>query len=256
MRRQMLVINVVLLVAALALGARVRGDWKRANQRYAALATAGAATPPAFTPVSGRMPVSADTDVVAQHNLFSPDRNNDLPKTAERKPPPPEPILVGTMNVGSGRIALMAEASAKGPDASRPVKEGETIGGYRVVRIGDNEVVLEFEGQQRKVDVYTAAQQVPAPAGVVSVAAAPQVTSTGAAPAAAPDTASKVNSTAQAGAGVGPTGKIIPGTDSVYGYNDKLPAGTVMGDYRKVIVPFPFGDQVWWERIKPESKKP
>ena len=58
------------------------------------------------------------------------------------------------------------------------------------------------------------------------------------------------------GSGVGPTDKVIAGTTSVYGHKDNLPAGTVIGDRRKVERVTPFGTQVWWELIKPEEKKP
>ncbi len=256
MRRQMAMINVVLLVAAVVLAAKLRGDWRRANQRYAALAAAGQPSPATPAPKAANAAGGADVETIARRNLFSPDRNSDLPKEAGQRKAPPEPIVIGTLNVGNGKIALMAEASAAIGTVSRQVREGETFGGYRVVSIGDSVVTLEFEGRQTKVEVYTAAQEVPAPriAAADRPAEPQRVTTTATVPEPAP-LPSSVTTTASSGK-AGPTGQVIPGTNGMFGYNDNLPAGTVMGNYRKVVRPTPFGNQVWWEPIGADERKP
>lgn len=257
MRRQMAVINVVLLVAALGLAAKLRGDWRRANQRYAPLAATAQPAVPLAAPPAGKVTGAADLEVIAQRNLFSPDRNNDLPKEiVQRRPAPPEPLVIGTLNVGRGKIALMSESAATAGTMSRQVREGETFGGYQVVSIGDSVVVLEYEGQRKKVEVYTAAQQVPAPPSVAAAGrpAEPQVVSTASsAPPPATSQPAPVTSTGSTGVGPGP---LVPGTNFRLGTKDNLPAGTVIDNYRKVVRPTPFGNQVWWEPIKPEERKP
>ncbi len=285
MKRQMLVINIVLLAAAVGMAVKLRADWRRANQRYRVVAAfstpapgpsetgaragqqhPGWQTPFAATPArnAGSQPPApgvapgTDLDVIVQRNLFAPDRNNELPKAAERKPAPPEPLLIGTLNLGRGKVALMAEASAPGA-MSRQVKEGETFAGYKLVSIDDQQVTLEYEGQRKKVDVSTAARQVPAPAAVAAArpAGEPQVLSTSGANAGSAASNSQSTTTIPSSSGpAGPNGNLIPGTTSMYGHKDNLPAGTVIGDRRKVIEKTPFGERVWWELIQPEGKKP
>ena len=247
----MLVINVVLLVAAIGLAVKLRGDWLRASRRYAVLGAA-TPTPPAAAPAPAVL--AADWEVIAQRNLFSPDRNNELPKSAVEKPPP-EPIVIGIINLGPGKkLALMSDASPRADSAPRQVKEGETFGGFRLLSIGDNEVEIEYQGQKKKLDVYTSAQQVPAPPPAPASAPQVQVVSTaGANPAAA---SSNATNTIPLSATEGPTNIPIEGTDSVFGHKDNLPAGTIRGNRRKVERITPFGKEVWWELIKPEEKKP
>ena len=227
MRQQMAILNVVLLVVALGLGIKLRGDWQRAQRRYAAL---GAATPPALPGAPAQAALAADWEVIAQRNLFSPDRNNELPKSAGEKQQP-EPIVVGTMNLGPGRkLALMSEANPPAGTMPRQVKEGETFAGYRVVSIGDNEVEIEYEGQKKKLGVYISAQQVSSPPASAS---SPQVVSTGSVPA-------------------GPMNQSVTTLDA----NNELPAGTVVGDRRKVVTKTPWGNSISWEPVKPQEKKP
>lgn len=259
MRRQMLIINLVLLVAAVGMGAKLRADWKRANQRYAVLAESAKPASPASAALPAGAAPAADLPGIAAHNLFAPDRTNELPKTAvERKPPPPEPIVIGTLNLGSGKIALLTEAAAPAGSTPRQVKEGEFFGGYKLVSIGDNQVTLEYEGQQKKVDVYTSARQVAAPPAVAAVAApaAPRVVTMGSPVQQPAPQPANVTGTGSSPTAVGPTGVIIPGTTSMYGHKDNLPAGAVIGDRRKVVRTTPFGNEEWWELIKPEERKP
>lgn len=268
MRRQMLVINVVLLVAAVGLALKLRADWRRANQRYQALAASA-------TPAPGPHPAqrdpgaapAADLDVITRGNLFSPDRSNELPKSAERKATPPEPVLVGTLNLGSGKLALLAEANTPAGAMPRQVHEGEVFAGYRLVSIRDNQVVVEYEGERKTVDLSIAARQVAPPPGVAAATSAtssaspPAVTTIQQIPASALPAGAKHDPNASGGTtafgpGAGPTGVLIPGTTSLFGHKDNLPAGAIIGDRRKVVRQTPFGEQVWWELIKPEDKKP
>lgn len=249
MRRQMLVINVVLLVAAISLAVKLRGDWRLASLRYRVLASASQPASPAIA-APAMAPAVADLEIIAQRNLFSPDRTNELPKAAVA-PPPPEPLLVGTLNLGKQKLALLGEANGNMP---RQVKEGETFAGYRLVSIGNNEVVLEYQGQQKKVDL-SAVRQVSPPPGTTAGTAALPVTTIPAVSSGASDPpvtsipAPKTGST-------GPSGRLVPGTDAMFGSDDGLPDGAIVGNRRKVIQITPFGKQIWWEPVKPEERKP
>jgi hypothetical protein len=161
------------------------------------------------------------------------------------------------MNLGPGRkMALLLEPSQPGA-TPRQVKEGETFGGYKIAMIGDNQVTLEFEGQQKKIEVSTAARQVPPPA-VASSAPAPQIISTTNTAPALPMTpqAPPPPNTAQIIPGKqGPSNEPIQGTNSVRAYgNDPLPAGTIINGYIKVERASPFGREVWWQKM--EERKP
>lgn len=257
MRKQMLLVNLILLAAALGLGWKLRADWRRGSERYAALSSSAAPAISAVGAPAAPGPV-AGAEVIVAANLFSADRNNEQPKAAEKKMPP-EPILIGTMNLGPGKkIALLQDRNAR-DSMPRQVKEGETFADFKLVAIGDNQVTLEFEGQRKKIDVSNAIPQISGPPSITTQRAAeqPQVVSTTNQSQASQAASSNPQVLSTAPPNTGPTGKLIPGTTSMYGYDDGLPAGTIIGDRRKVIRASPFGaKEIWWEVVKPEDRKP
>ena len=234
-RKQVLILYAVLGITAALLAWRLTAEWKRANLRYGA-----AAQPKVESSVS--LPVSipraaatpTQSDIVAK-NLFSADRNSEIAVESKPQPPPPLPIVFGTINLGGSYEALMAE---KGQPklAFRRIRTGERMGSYSVVEIGDEKVVVEYQGQKTTVDVYQSANSVPradtrtaaSPAPVVESVAAPPPQ-----PAASPQPPSRPTS-ANAQPAVDYSGVRV----------------TVEGNRRRMERQTPFGPQVWYEDIQ------
>ncbi|OFV99787.1 MAG: hypothetical protein A3H28_06675 [Acidobacteria bacterium RIFCSPLOWO2_02_FULL_61_28] len=183
-RRQLLILQVGLALAAGLLGWRLETEWKRANLRYAALSRAAAERGAAALPPGARREPPATEEIVAK-NLFFPDRSSEIATPAKTEPPPPVPTVFGTMKLGESYEALMTEAGATAGRAPRRVKQGEQFGSFTVVEIRDEKVVIEYQGQKTTLDVYQSARSVlPAGAAAVRTAppAAPVVESSGGAP--------------------------------------------------------------------------
>ena len=253
MRKQNWIINVVLLALAVVLVMKLRGDWTRTNQqrKVADVSDKAAATPTATAP-NAAVALIPGAELIAQNNLFSPDRNNVQAQPMELKPAPPEPLLLGSMNVGSGPMALMVDGAAQPGTPAHPVRVGETIGGYKLVKIGDTFAMIEYESQQKRVEVQTAPRQENRPAA----ASAPSQT-------AQQTTAAPVKNV---GPGSPNTAKVLPdkGVNSTgsantrtsfdmfgQGVQDNYPAGTNLNGWVKIEHPWPFGGkQVWWEKAE------
>jgi type II secretory pathway component PulC len=63
-------------------------------------------------------------------------------------PPPPHLLVSGTIISPSARIALVVTLDGQGRRTDeRRVHEGETVDGYRVARIRDDQVVFERDGK-------------------------------------------------------------------------------------------------------------
>lgn len=246
MRKQMLFVNLILLIVAASLGWKLRADWMMAARRQAALAaTSSTATLPVAGPAAAPAPAGG-WEVMVAGNLFFSDRNNEMPRVAEKRPMPPDPILIGTMNLGRTKLALLLEANQTGR-MPRQVKEGEDFGGYKVAEIGDNQITVDWEGTKKKVDVTSAPRaesQPPAYAPTASAPSAPTVGNTNSAP---------VSNTSQVSQGgkTGPSDEIMPGTTSRRAYpGDNSPAGTVVNGFIKVERVSPFGKETWWQKVE------
>lgn len=235
--RQRIVLHGVLAVAAIWLAWRLVAEWGRANLRYEALAQAKAQTSAALLPSLSRSPLPPIQEIVAQ-NLFSPDRNNIVEQKEQAAPTAEVPVVFGTMKLGEAYEALLAEGGASAGRGFRRVKQGEQFGGYTVVEIQDEKVVLEFAGQKTTVDVYRSANSVPR-AQAPATPAAPVVEKTTAQPPASPPpprAGTRQPGPAPAAAGSQPTAN---------------PAIRVVieGNRKKYIGQTPFGQIEWYEEI-------
>ncbi len=161
MHRQQLTILYGFLCAVTALLAwRLVSDWRFANRRYSGGIHSAALSAP-YTPSSApQRPAPPVAEIVAK-NLFSPDRNNQVTETGSSEPPPPLPIVYGTVNLGGSFEALMAEHGTSARPSFRRIKKGEQLAGYTVVEISDEKVVVDFYGRKTTIDVYQSANSVP-----------------------------------------------------------------------------------------------
>jgi hypothetical protein len=253
MRKQSWIINVVLLALAVVLGLKLRGDWMNTKQQQKAVDASekAAATPGATAPNAASAAVPG-AELIASNNLFSPDRNNVQAQVADVTPPPPDPQLLGSMNVGSGRIALMVDGAAQPGTAPHPVREGEMIGGYKLVKAGDTFAMVEYDGQQKRVDLQSAPRLDArlAPSSQAQRAPQPPVAQAKSVGPGSPSSNVKV----LPDKGVTSTGN--PNTRSSFdmfgpGVQDNYPAGTNLNGWVKTEKPWPFGGkQVWWEKAQ------
>jgi hypothetical protein len=244
--RQIWMLNAVLALCALAVGWRLAAEWKRGNERYARLAeSSGERGAVAVPPDAARRRRGVNQQIVAK-NLFSPDRSNEMERPERAESAGPLPVVFGTMMLGNEYEALMAEAGQAESGRFRRVKTGEQLGGYTVVEIQDEAVIVEHEGQKTTVNVYQSANSVrrnegrAAPAG--GNAPAPVVETVGqAAPAAGTSAPAGAAQQSSASAPVVPSAP--PGTDPFLTI-------TVEGNRRRYERQTPFGPQVWYEEIQ------
>lgn len=130
-----------------------------------------------------KTPFPTDYVVIAEQNLFHPDRK--IPeKKVEKKPGPPEPkpdfVLDGTLMTGETKIAFMEDkkqpVNTPGrPNRQTPLKIGESLSGYTlteidkdkvVMRKGDDKVVVDLTDPSKKRQyVSTNPQPAPGPPG-------------------------------------------------------------------------------------------
>jgi hypothetical protein len=254
MRKQSWIVNVVLLALAAILGMKLRGDWVRTIEQHKASDAfeKSAATPGAAAPNAAAPPIPG-AESIAQNNLFSPDRNNVQAQPVELKPAPPDPLLLGSMNVGSGPIALMVDGAAQPSTPAHPVREGETIGGYKLVKVGDTFAMVEYEGQEKRIEVQSAPRQDNRLAPAPSAPQRPQQTTAAPLKTVGPGSPSS-NVKVLPDKGISSTGD--PKTRSSFdmfgpGVQDNYPAGTNLNGWQKVEKPWPFGGkQVWWEKVQ------
>jgi len=248
MKRRLLVVNGVLLVAA-GIGLwRFRVEYRQSQERYRVLTPPRAPVPPAVPTAQLPPPVQpASYFDAAQKYLFSPDRNpNVAVEPPKVKPRPPLPVLFGVMNLGTGPIALMAANATAG---HKPIRIGEPIGEFKLVAAGGDKITLEWEGEKIHAQVSDL---------LVKQAAAPPQQAAGTANAGG--TLSGAAALAPAPTVVNPTGRPgeysvgspIDGRPGTYYAppGDTAPAGTVFQNKRKVLRQTPFGSQAWWEDVK------
>ena len=169
MRKPMTYLNLALLALAVWLAAGISATWRRNHARYGQFATPAATSQPAVfkAGITGDVPatVPASYSELLTHNLFSPDRNNNQALASVSNGRPPVPLVIGTVNLGGGPVALMAESRQAAQGTFRRLRVGGEIGGYRVAEIAEHQVVIEFEGQKTTIDVYESAENVRQAAG-------------------------------------------------------------------------------------------
>ena len=246
-RREQIVLLLCLVVANVALGWHLGRLWREYRSRtrwiYATAATEAAAVPA----VDSAQPLMSQNfaDIV-DRNLFSPQRTNQPPQTAQEVKPPELPLLYGSMNLGKGWFALMAPGGEASPVPKRVVP-GDEIGGYKLVSIAVSQVVLNWQGKQVTVDVSESARRVPR---IVERAAAPEGASGRSQPGPAP-----------AATGRGPVISVSGSAEKDHvnepwsppGAKPDTPEGTVIDGRRKVVVDTPFGKQIEWQLVNPSE---
>ena len=183
---------------------------------------------------------------IVDRNVFNPLRGTPPPQPQEEAPPPKLPFLFGTMNLGSGRFALMAPADQ--PSAtSRRVLPGQEIGGYKLVSIGTSNVVLEWQDKKITLDIFESARSNP---GNAQRTASARYAGGGAtAGYSAPSTMRPTAVVSVAGPRP-PVPQAGPPVTS-----PEVTPGTVVGGKRMVVVTTPFGPVNQWQDVNPSASQ-
>jgi hypothetical protein len=239
LRKKLLLADLLLAALVVLAGTTVREKWREARKReqVALGQRAREVPPPPYSPSSDVPPLlAASYNDVAQQMLFSPDRNPTvIVEVAQPKEMPALPVLSGVLNLGDGPAALLA---AKAGESPREVRPGEKIGEFRLVSIGVDELVLEWDGRNltrkfRDLIARASAEE----ARAASVAPPP----------AAPQTQME---SVVASSDLATPGRDVGGGIRACQLGDTSPNGTVRDGYRKVIVNLPMGAGCRWEPVR------
>jgi hypothetical protein len=237
-RREQILIIAGLIGLNILLGwslGRLWRDYRRSTQWLYASAPAQPPAPLNAGSNQARQPQSFVE--IVDRNVFSPLRGTPPPQPQEEAPPPKLPVLFGTMNLGSGRFALMAAADQPSA-ASKRVLPGQEIGGYKLVSIGTSNVVLEWQDKKVTLDISESARS--SPGNVQRTASARSV---GAATPgySAPSTGRPMAISSVAGPRP-PVPQAGPPVTS-----PQVQPETVVGGKRRVTVSTPFGPVEQWQ---------
>lgn len=233
MKPKLVALNLLLVIALVAIVWQGRLQWQQARikrqENLHAPLKPEPVPPPAPTPKpAAAQPVTyAD---VATKDLFAKDRNPtviiEAPKVEPPKPMPPLPVVYGVLGLPSGTKAIMAEK--KGAD-SKPVKQGDSVGEFKIVSLDTQNVVFDWDGKQITKTIDELIDR-----------SAPVTAGQPAAPAAATGPAVAATA-AKPPTPTGP-GKADPGkAERPCVAGDSSPNGAVADGYRLSFVESPFG---------------
>ena len=246
-RREQILIIAGLIGLNILLGWFLGRSWKDYRSRTQWLHSGALAQPPA-TPSARLSPAGQPQSFVeiVDRSVFSPQRGLPQSQTQEEAKAPKLPLLFGTMNLGKGRFALMAPGDEPST-VSKRVLPGDEIGGYKLVSIGTSNVVIEWQEKKVTLDISESARRAP---GVA------ERTASGGARSAPVSTAGSRPPAARSVAPVSSAGPRPPARQmATPSARPEVPAGTVVGGKRAVLVPTPFGTFVNWRDVAPASSQ-
>jgi hypothetical protein len=246
LKRNLLLVNLALLVLVCFLGWYLRKKWMESHEHErkvlsVAVKPVPIAPPPPLkkvAPIDG-----AAYAVVVDRYLFSADRNPTPPPEPPPVPPPPKqmpplPVAHGVMLWdGVPPTVVLSERGQQGQRAYHP---GDRIGQFAVVSVNNKEVVFDWDGKEvsaRLDDMMEKGLMNPPPGPGPGVGPAPS-----APPPPAPPTVIE--------SAKGP-GAEIPGQGiSACIAGDNTPPGTVVNGLQKKVNTTPFGVTCRWEPVK------
>lgn len=166
MGRRILFINLILLAGLLALSWQLVSNWQEfdAEEKLRVVISENhLERVERVEPVSvaDREEEFSDVMVIAERDLFSPDRRLEIVEGEEDQEPkapefPKRPQMSGVSEIDGVRKALLTIfASAKGPGQSRMVTVGEPVQGYVVETIEDTTLTLRWNDQIEVIDMLS-----------------------------------------------------------------------------------------------------
>lgn len=151
MRKQDLILNLLLLLSLVGLSWKLTNDWRKyaienGPQKLDVHPLSGISIPPSAP--------APDYIAITRQNPFSADRNDNLDQPAAlAKTLGPPPLIYGSFILGDQRFALMSTEQAAKPER---VPEGGTFEGYRLVKVNPESVVLESAAGRDEIMLYNA----------------------------------------------------------------------------------------------------
>jgi hypothetical protein len=180
LRRILLLVDVLLLVAAGMLGVRLHAVWTAAPAVVhlpAVPAPAPEAPPQGPGPAVTRPALSAFA-VLAERNLFSPTRTEAPPEppkvampTGPVAPPPPKPRLYGVVILPDGQARAYLEDVQRHRVFAYSI--GDSLAGGRVEQIQGDRVILKRGGEVLEVLLHDPSKPKPPAPGVARPAQPP-----------------------------------------------------------------------------------
>jgi hypothetical protein len=254
--RKLVLLNAVLLLVVIFGGVQLNNQYQAAKARQAALRAVRISPAPAppFVPLPNDAPVlpSRYKDVAIE-DLFHPSRNPEIVKELPPPPPPPPPMpdlprYHGQMNLGDGPMVLLAE---KPGIQEKALKQGETIGQFKLVDVNTHEITFAwtFNGELVRRSLSSLMDRTPTVGAVAAHSAASSsalVADSDAPPSPkpAPPQAPQIKSA------IGPGELTGLGTRTCDINNDSSPAGTVVDGFKKTVGRTPFGPFCVWDPVK------
>jgi len=150
MRRQDLILNLLLLASLGALGWKLHHDWKDYALRNGPQAVHTRPITAISIPTVSAVP---DYTAVSRLNPFQADRNDTIQESAQAKPAGPPPLFYGSIIMGGTRFALMATEQSPKPE---PIAEGSTFAGYQIAKVLPESIVLVSAAGPQEIMLYNA----------------------------------------------------------------------------------------------------
>jgi hypothetical protein len=251
MNRKLLVLDIALGIGVIYGGFQLHSEWAASKARQAN--TPGTPLKPAPAPNVPPLPTEpavlpSDYKDVAIKDLFDPSRNPNIPIDAPPPPPPPPPDPVpppfpsyhGSMDLGEGPVALL---TPDGETRYQEVHIGGMIGPFKLLAFDRQEIQLEWNGHI----IHKRASEKSERAAKGKAAAVPQQFTNGVLPGQAQEQLPPPNPNQH--------NELPPGeqmTDTVRSCQpgDTTPAGTIVDNYRKEVIPSPLGaSQCIWRAV-------
>jgi type II secretory pathway component PulC len=115
-------------------------------------------------PAESTIPSLSDYTIIAEDNLFHPDRKIPPVKTAEQELPKPEFVLYGTMITDDNRLAYLSDRKAPLTTPGRGERqsvlhEGNTLSGYTLREILPDKVIMVRGEDKIEVDVVDSSKK-------------------------------------------------------------------------------------------------
>lgn len=245
MRGRLLLLNLLLLAGCVAAGWRLSTLHEarlRRHQQFLNERVSPSPAPPLSLPAPQPQVSAANYLPVAQHLLFSKDRNPDVViEVSAPKPVPPLPRYYGLMNFGDDPRVILAPQG-------KPQKSyvaGENVGEFKLAAIEPDGLVFQWEDRTIRARFDELREKIEAPSAPSNQRAA-QPPPPSLQQAQSVSTVSTVGGAGESkgpgGEGGAPTRPCQPG--------DSSPAGTVTDGYRKVLQKTPFGSSCYWEKVQ------
>ncbi|MCL5422244.1 MAG: hypothetical protein M1461_07210 [Nitrospirae bacterium] len=145
--RNINVLNVLLLAVIIALAAYILPPLLEVNVSYTLPAPKKAAQEKEEQPAVAPPPSMMEYTVIAEQNVFNPERKIPAEKADEKPLPKPEFVLYGTLIAGDTSMAFMEDLKAPYTTAGRGKRQrtlrvGGVLSGYTLSQVYTDRVVL------------------------------------------------------------------------------------------------------------------